>query len=191
MSEYLTECLSILEGDFPNCGIILTGDFNHFNTSSIARQFKLKQLIKSPTRGSNTLDQILTNLHSFYKDANRLPPLGLSDHCTITIFPKRWWNEVKRISGHTPMSVNKDILSILALEYINVNDFSNNEIANHINDCFLDPQQSYVPLDDSDKIQYTRSEFGCDVLQVHEYDVFMKLKCLNVSKSPGPDGLQP
>ena len=53
----------------------------------------------------------------------------------------------------------------------------------------MDPQQSYVPLDDSDKIQYTRSEFGCDVL--HEYDVFMKLKCLNVSKSPGPDGLQP
>ena len=48
-----------------------------------------------------------------------------------------------------------------------------------------------MPLDDSDKIQHARSAFGCDVLQVHEYDVFMKLKSLNVSKSPGPDGLQP
>ncbi|CAB4009678.1 Hypothetical predicted protein, partial [Paramuricea clavata] len=66
--------------------------------------------------------------------------------------PKRWWNEVKRISGHTPMSDNKDILSILALENININDFSHDEIANIINDCFLDPQQSYVPLDESDKI---------------------------------------
>ena len=69
--------------------------------------------------------------------------------------------------------------------------FSNDEIANHIKDCFLNPQQSYVPLDNSDKIQYARSAFGCDVLQVHEYDVFMKSKSLNVSKSPGPDGLQP
>ena len=56
--------------------------------------------------------------------------------------PKTWWNEVKRISDHTTMCVNKDILSILALENNNVNDFSNDEIANHINDCFLDPQQS-------------------------------------------------
>ena len=88
LSGYLTECLFALEGYFPNCGIILTGDFNHFNTSPIVREFKLKQLIKFPTRGSNTLDQILKNLHSFYKDANRLPPLGLSDHCTTKIFPK-------------------------------------------------------------------------------------------------------
>jgi hypothetical protein len=51
MSEYLTDCLSSLEGNFPNCGIILTGDFNHFNTSPIVRQFKLKQLINFPTRG--------------------------------------------------------------------------------------------------------------------------------------------
>ena len=98
LSEYLTECLSALEGDFPNCGIILTGDFNHFNTSPIVREFKLKQLIKFPTRGSNTLDQILTNLHSFYKNANRLAPLGLSDHCTITIFPK------ERSKGCFPIS---------------------------------------------------------------------------------------
>ena len=40
------------------------------------------------------------------------------------------------------MSLNKDIPSILVLEDINVDDFSNDKIANFINDCFfLDPQQ--------------------------------------------------
>ena len=53
--------------------------------------------------------------------------------------------------------------------------------------------KSYVPLDDTDKIQYARPAFGCDVLQVHKYgtQAFTKLKSLNASKSPGPDGLQP
>ena len=47
------------------------------------------------------------------------------------------WNEVKRISGHTPISVKKDMLSILALDDLNVNDFSNDENANLINDFFF------------------------------------------------------
>lgn len=35
----------------PNCSIILVGNFNHFNISFMVRQFKLKPLIKFPTRG--------------------------------------------------------------------------------------------------------------------------------------------
>lgn len=62
---------------------MLTGDF------IIVRHFKLTQLIKLPTRGSNILDKILTNLHYFYNDPNCLSPFGLSDHCPITVFPKK------------------------------------------------------------------------------------------------------
>jgi hypothetical protein len=36
--------------------------------------------------------------------------------------------------------------------------------ANIINDCFLDPQQSYVPLDESDKIQYAGPASDCMLL---------------------------
>ena len=41
------------------------------------------------TRGNNTLDLVLTNLHKFYKPkpAEVFPPFGLSDHKTIAIYP--------------------------------------------------------------------------------------------------------
>ena len=46
----------------PNCGIILTGDFNRLKTSRLQKHFKLKQLVKFPTRGNATLDLFLTNV---------------------------------------------------------------------------------------------------------------------------------
>ena len=142
---------------------------NHLKERIVKRQAAWAQ-------GNQTLSKFYRNRVNSYRKRCRQIYYNSKIRLLKNSKPKRWWNEVKRISGHTPMSVDKDILFILALENINVNDFSNDEIANHINDFFLDPQQSYVPLDDSDKIQYARSAFGCDVLQVHEYDAFMKLK---------------
>jgi hypothetical protein len=79
MSDYLSNCLSAIESDLPNCGIILTGDFNHFNSSSVERNFKLKQVVKFPTCGNKKLDKILTTLHTFYDKTSRFPPFGLTE----------------------------------------------------------------------------------------------------------------
>lgn len=66
MLDYLTNCLSTLEANNPNSGIILLGDLNRtLNTSRLSFNFGLKQIINFPPRGSNTLDKILTNLHHF------------------------------------------------------------------------------------------------------------------------------
>lgn len=58
---------------YPNSGIILLGDFNQFNPGSLCTSFKLKKLVHSPTRGSNTLDQIYSSLTNFYDKAKILP----------------------------------------------------------------------------------------------------------------------
>ena len=63
------------------------GDLNRLDTSHINRQFKLKQLVKFRTRGTRTLDVILTNLSPFYDQPEKLPPFGLSDHFTIKVLP--------------------------------------------------------------------------------------------------------
>ena len=88
MIDYLIDSLTRVEAMYSNCGIVLMGDLNRLRTSSISRFFKLKQLVNFPTRGQRTLDVILTNIPQFYDVPERLAPFGLSDHFTISLFPK-------------------------------------------------------------------------------------------------------
>ena len=82
MLDYLSTTLTTIEGHYPGCGIFLAGDFNRLTVSRPSTQFRMKQLIRSPTRGDRILDLVLTNLPQIY-DKNSvqiLPPFGLSDH---------------------------------------------------------------------------------------------------------------
>jgi hypothetical protein len=93
--KYLFECLTKVEGLHPGCAIIIASDFNKLDIKILKRNFQLKQLVRSPTCGSNILDLVLTNLHKFYDPTSveilppPPPPFGLSDHNTITICPKQ------------------------------------------------------------------------------------------------------
>ena len=60
-------------------GIILLGDFNTLITSRITNGFKLRQIVKFPTRSPNRLDLIFTNMKDFYNDPNKRPAFDLSD----------------------------------------------------------------------------------------------------------------
>ncbi len=90
MLDYVSTTLTIIEGQYPGCGIFLAGDFNRLNVSRLSTQFKMKQLVRSPARGDRILDLILTNLAQLY-DRNSvqvLPPFGLSDHNVVLLHPK-------------------------------------------------------------------------------------------------------
>ena len=58
--NHLFDSLKSAESLYPNCGIIVTGDFNRLDMCHLRNHFKLKQLVKFPTRGQVTLDLILT-----------------------------------------------------------------------------------------------------------------------------------
>ena len=90
MLTYLSTTLTTIESQYPGCGILLAGDFNRLNVSRLLTQFKMKQLVRSPTRGDRILDLVLTNLPQMY-DKNGveiLPPFGLSDHNVVLLHPK-------------------------------------------------------------------------------------------------------
>ncbi|XP_068757688.1 uncharacterized protein [Montipora capricornis] len=88
MKEYLLSSLESLESKFPNCAIILAGNFNQTLLPILERAFRpflLNPVVTFPTRGDRTLDQIFTNISSFYAYPSRLPPSGLSDHHSLLI----------------------------------------------------------------------------------------------------------
>ncbi|CAB3989243.1 Hypothetical predicted protein, partial [Paramuricea clavata] len=66
--------------------------------------------------------------------------------------PKHWWNKVKRISGHSPVSNrnNTNIESSLPTQITDQR--SCDELADFINESFLEPQQMFEPLDESSKL---------------------------------------
>ena len=87
MLNYLSNCLSVMESRFPNCGFIILGDFNKLNTSRLRTGYDLKQLVNFPTCGNNTPDIVLTNLNAFFDQPTKCAPFGLSDHMSIEVRP--------------------------------------------------------------------------------------------------------
>ncbi len=89
LDEYLTNTTDSIRNSYPNCRIVFLGDFNNFDVSNLNRSHSLKQVVPSPTRGSATLDLIVTDLHDFYDKPYILAPLGSVDHSIVQWVPKK------------------------------------------------------------------------------------------------------
>ena len=94
---------------YPDCGVIILGDFNHLNIADLVRGSDLKQVVNRRTRRDSILDYIITNLHSLYESSDIFAPPGTSDHNSIVWNPKDNYNDrsnirVKRIVRRYPES---------------------------------------------------------------------------------------
>jgi hypothetical protein len=69
--SHILQCLDDIARSHPNAGIVLLGDFNHLNDTSII-SFPLKQVVKSSTRRGKILDKIYTNVHTWYQQHSQL-----------------------------------------------------------------------------------------------------------------------
>ena len=89
MNEYLTKRPDTLLKDFPSAGVFVFGDFNQMKLNILCNRFNLKKVVRSPTRGGNVLDQILTNMKDLYNEVVHLPPVGRSDHQCLLYHPRK------------------------------------------------------------------------------------------------------
>ena len=68
--------------------------------------------------------------------------------------PKKWWNECKRLCGMS--NPKKDILAILLPEDSQTLEEKTN-LANKINNIFLEPQQAYELLNEKNRVDTTNA----------------------------------
>jgi len=59
MIAHILDCLDKITSQHPQSGVILTGDFNKIRNAAIL-SYPLKQIVRSPTRGSAILDKMYT-----------------------------------------------------------------------------------------------------------------------------------
>ena len=71
----------------PDAKLVLLGDFNTLDITPILRHTQTKQIVNCATRGSATLDLIMTDLVSQYSDPVSIQPLATSDHNLVLWLP--------------------------------------------------------------------------------------------------------
>ena len=84
VSIALSDTINKLQQVHPDGVHIIAGDFNQAKLKSVLPNFY--QHVKCPTRGSNTLDHVYTNINQAYR-AIPLPHLGQSDHLSLFLTP--------------------------------------------------------------------------------------------------------
>ena len=97
--------------------------------------------------------------------------------------PKVWWKKVKRLCGAKPSADN--VTSHIHIE--GIKGMSYGELANVINQAFLEPLEEYHPTQPVTK--FPVEEDSPELLEVSELRVIKLLVSLNPSKACGPDNI--
>ena len=91
LTDHLATTIMLLSKKYVHPLFMIMGDFNpastQFKAESLTKPCKFKQVVKVPTRGTNTLDFIFTNGSHWYDDPVSLPALGQSDHNAVLWAP--------------------------------------------------------------------------------------------------------
>ena len=61
LRDHLFRSIFLAEATFPNCSLIVAGDFNRLNVKGLQKYFNLTQIVEAPTHKGIILNYVLTN----------------------------------------------------------------------------------------------------------------------------------
>ena len=70
MRDHLIPCVDSVIRKHPECGVIITGDFNQTNDSFLKTHNNFSQIFKVDTRGQAILEKIWTNMNMVFQASN-------------------------------------------------------------------------------------------------------------------------
>ena len=85
MREHIITSIDAVIRKHPECGIIVTGDFNQLNDNFLKTHYRFVQIVNVGTRGNAVLDKIWTNMDKLYMSPITLSELGKSDHNMVLL----------------------------------------------------------------------------------------------------------
>lgn len=100
--HYLVDSVDLVRNRYPECGVIILGDFNKLIISDLIVHHDLKQVVQDATRGASILDLIITNFGNFYSRPTSNAPLGSADHNTIIWKPLTKASYQRSSTDHLP-----------------------------------------------------------------------------------------
>ena len=110
----------------PDSNIMITGDFNNFDSSVFLQQFSLHNCVIAPTRKDSFLDQIWINsaLASQYADnASICPPLSSSDHSSVMLVGKKIQlssNRIVKVWDFRKSNIDRFCQNLSATDFSNI-----------------------------------------------------------------------
>ena len=87
MREHVIMSIDTVTRKHPECGVVLTGDFNQFKDRFLVSHYRFVQVVNISTRGKAILDKIWTNMAVLYSSPISISELGKSDHYMILFRP--------------------------------------------------------------------------------------------------------
>ena len=84
--DHIYDTVQKLTSKHKSASLLLYGDFNDLNTSSLEQALGLTQIVDFPTRENAHLDKMYTNIPEYVKTRCSLsPPIGNSDHESVVL----------------------------------------------------------------------------------------------------------
>jgi hypothetical protein len=87
MREYMINNLDTILRGSPDCGVILSGDFNQFKDTFLHTLYGYEPLVKTATRNFAILDKMWYNISPIYGLPLVIDELGTSDHKMVLLVP--------------------------------------------------------------------------------------------------------
>ena len=78
MRDHIITCVATVIRSHPECGVIITGDFNQLQDNILRTHYRFVQVVEVVTRGQATLDKIWTNMVEVYTSPFTISELGTS-----------------------------------------------------------------------------------------------------------------
>ena len=83
MRNHLITGIDTMVRRHPECGIIITGDFNQLKVNFLKVHYRFVQVVNVITCGQATLDNTWTNMNDFYSTPVGISELGTSYHYLV------------------------------------------------------------------------------------------------------------